>query len=318
MPQIFTQPNRGTFADQLNQARKFVTGAGGSGGAVQTAQVQAFAAGEPAVIDAAAQFVPDAATAPAGAVASDDLARAAQEAATGALVDPAFRGAADQVLDIQVQPRLIVQGQSGPIIVPVDIAIPAAQPRVTIATPTAVVVDPATGQAIAAQQFDAAPVAVQAAAAEAVPGVATAQRQGLRGMTATQLGELFGAGRARSGAAAQVVAPAAATETAVAATQVAPAPTRGASILDQLRGIGDQLVTPRTTTTATEGASAGAGSSLLARIRAGSGGLEALARKSSGDVANVATDVAGGVARSGLLNDLRNAAQLVSRVNPKG
>lgn len=305
MTQLFNQPVRGSFADQLARARQFAAGAPGSADAVEAAPVEAFAAADPATVDAATGFVPDGAAMQAGGSA-DDLARAAQEAASGALADPAFRSAADQVMDIQVQPRLIVQGQSGPIVIPVDIAVPAAQPRVTIAAPTAVVVDPATGQAVA-NAAAAAPETV----ASAAPEVVTSQRQSLRSMSAADLGALFGGGHTRTVAAAPPV---------VEAAAVADAAPAHASALDQLRALGQQARTPRAAAPVVAGDAAAVGGGLLDRIRAGVAGMQGAPRMTDGasEAATVVDDAVAGAAKSGLMGQLRDAARLAKQVNPKG
>jgi hypothetical protein len=156
-----------------------------------------------------------------GAVDTDALRAAANQAANGALADPAFQAGARQVPEINIVPELIVQGQQGPIDVPVRIAVPASTPHFTISAPTVTVVDPATGQAIASSAAGAAPAEV---AAEA--------NQGFRAKVTPELiGQIFGK-RGGDAAAGAVAAPAAAAPAEAGA---------GAGLLAKLRQAAEGL-----------------------------------------------------------------------------
>jgi hypothetical protein len=213
----------------------------------------------------------------AGAVDPDALRAAANQAANGALADPGFQAGARQVPEINIVPELIVQGQQGPIDVPVRIAVPAASPHVTIAAPTVTVVDPATGQAIASSAAAAGGAAPAEVAAEA--------NQGFRGLTAAQIGAIFGK---RGGDAAAGAAPAAAAGPAEA----------GAGLLAKLRqaaqGV-NGVVARQAAEASTDAAPAAqvaekAGDRLLSHLR----GLR-MPAASTPEVAEVADKVAGGL-----------------------
>lgn len=211
MPEpLFHAPReRGSAIDQLRALRDLTRRAPG-GEPVAGTPVEGFAAAaEPGAVQIAdgagapaTAFVDDAA-AHAGVLGNDPdaLQRAAQSAATAGVADPAYSGAARQVVDVQIQPRLIIQGQQGAVVVPVDVPVPAAEPRVVIAAPTAVVVDPATGAAVP-QARQAAAVAPEGAAVAASP------RAGFRNMSAQQIGDLFRRGASSPAAGAAAAAPA--------------------------------------------------------------------------------------------------------------
>lgn len=299
---ILRKREHGSALDQLKNLRDMAsrTAAEPAAAAVDAAPVEAFAVGAeaPAAAPAgnaaqATQYVDDPALRAGAAVAGNDpdaLARAAQAAAAAGAADPA----AQQVVDVAVQPRLIIQGQSGPIVVPVDVAVPAAQTRVSIAPATAVVVDPATGQAIATQATGAAPETV-----------AAAPRQGLRSMSASDIGDLF---RGRSGAAAGAPAAAVADSStslidrlraaAAGRAQVAPAAGEVAPVVTEVAGE--------------------AKPSLLGQLRGAAGQLRGTA--ATGAAADVVTDVvADGAAKAPSLADRAlDAFRMASKVNPKG
>ncbi|MCW2922292.1 MAG: hypothetical protein JWL76_2166 [Thermoleophilia bacterium] len=222
--QLFGAPNTGgSFADKLKTATDFLNGARGQatapvvdaepvthGLAVAEAPVADVAPGAaaPTGVDAAASV-----TTAAGHDA-DGLAAAARAAAEQSIADPAYTAGAQQQVEVIVQPRVMVQGQQGPIIVPVDVAVPAAQTRVTIAPAQSVMLDPATGQIVAA------PAAAQAAAPAAQ--VAEAGAPTTRGFRSWGIEDLANIGRGRNAAAAPAAAaPAAAAPAATAATTVA-------------------------------------------------------------------------------------------------
>jgi hypothetical protein len=183
---LFTNPAGGSFADNLARAREFASSArtGGAPPAAAQAEVAAALAGDIGV-PAASQVATEVA-APVAAQQAPDLEAAARAAAQASIADSAYAASAAQQLDVVVQPRLIVQGQMGPTVIPVDVAVPAAFTNVSIAPATARVIDPATGQAIAAQ--------VVAPAAESV---AASPVRSLRSMGAQDIGALFGGGGAR-------------------------------------------------------------------------------------------------------------------------
>lgn len=251
--------------------------------AVAAAPVEAFAAG--AVAEPAAQYVDDAAAQVGAAVAGNDpdaLARAAQAAAAAGAADPA----AQQVLDVAVQPRLIIQGQAGPIVVPVDVAVPAAQARVSIQPAIPVVVDPLTGQAVATG--NAAAATPQAAAA--APDVAAAPRQGLRTMSAEDIGSLFRRGGAAGGAVevADAVQPSLIERLRGAAAGVAPVADEAAPVADE-------------------------GVKGLAAVREGLAGLGALRKPAAADAIEAAVAKAPSLADRAL-----DALRVASKVSPKG
>lgn len=271
---LFTRRQHGSALEQLMQLRDMARRAPAAE-AVEAAPVEAFAANAdghaaaPAAGGAAAEpgaaYVDDAARA-AGVVGNDPdgLARAAQAAAAAGVADPAYAGVAQQIVGVQVQPRLLLQAQNGPIVIPVDVPVPAAQPHVVIAPPTAVVVDQ-SGQVIA-----------QPAAAAAAGGTpAPAPRANFRNMGAEDFGNLF-----RRGGAAQAAAPAAA-EGAGAAAPAAAGNARP-SLLDQLRDAAGQLHRPNAAPAAEEAAAAVADAapaagkpSLMDQLRGAAGQLHA-------------------------------------------
>lgn len=276
---LFNAPAGGSLQDKVNQALRFAQGARGTQAAAPPDAVEEVRALAAEAVDAApaggAGAVATEVAAPVAATEAPDLAAAARAAAQQSLADPAFAGAAQQQVDVVVQPRLIVQGQSGPTIIPVDVAVPAAHTNVTISPATAVVVDPATGRAVTTQA---------AHLADSVPTVAggggTASVDGLRG----KLAEALAAARGTT-AAAEVPA--------ALVTEAAPAAARP-GLLDRVRASGPSLQDLAT----------------LARR----GGAPQVG---DGAAATVATAAASGRGAS-LLDQLREAAQVAQRVNPKG
>ncbi len=221
--QLFGQPNvGGSFADKLAQAREFLNGARGTAAPAADAAVDpvthGLAAEAPAVDVAPGAAAPTGidAAAPVTTAAGHDpdgLAAAARAAAEQSIADPAYAAAATQQVEVVVQPRVMVQGQSGPIVVPVDIAVPAAQTNVTVAPAQAVVLD-ASGQAVAA------PVA---AAAAPVADVAAPPTRGFRSWGIEELASL---GRGRG--ATPAVAPSSGTSATTAGAVAAEAPAAAA------------------------------------------------------------------------------------------
>ncbi|MCW2927508.1 MAG: hypothetical protein JWM86_1476 [Thermoleophilia bacterium] len=342
---LFNAPgaNHGTAAEQLRNLLA-MRARPGAAPAVEDAAAAALVEAEPAVAAAAPELAGNAAVptgladdaahaAAAGGIAGhdiDSLARAAQEAAMRGALDPA----AQQFVDVQVQPRLIIQGQRGPIVIPVDVAVPAAQARVNIATPITMLVDPVTGQAVPAG------AAAGGAVAEAAAPAAAAEAGGLggiRSMNAEQFGALF----RRGGGAAPAAAPEAVAEAAGAAGAGRP------SLLEQLRGAGEALhgapaaeaaavpVAEAAAPAARGGlldgflsrraAAAGAevadvatpaaanrGANLLGDLRAG---LGVMAGRAEGAAAPGAAEVVEAAAKANLVEDLLRAA---SRISPRG
>lgn len=155
--QLFGPPNSGgSFADNVNRARNFFQQSRSRGAEppIEASPVHGLAAEAPnaPVADAPAP----AAAAPTGYVDApttaavsghdpDGLAAAARSAAEQAVTDPAVQ----QQVDVIVQPRIFTQAQPGPVVIPVDIAIPAAHTNVTIQPATAITID-AAGQPVVA------------------------------------------------------------------------------------------------------------------------------------------------------------------------
>jgi hypothetical protein len=171
--------------------------------AIDAAPVEAFAAGAQAEAPAAAAQV---------------ATELGPEAVVAEGAEQAFANAANQVVDVHVQPRVVMPTPAEPLVVPVDVAVPAAQPRVTVAAPEVVYVDRATGQVVAAPVAEA---------------VETSPRAGFRSWSAEDIGNLFGGRRAPAAAAEVPVV--AATPVAGEAVQVAEE-TAKPSLVDQLRG----------------------------------------------------------------------------------
>jgi hypothetical protein len=369
MTQLFGPPNTGgSFADKLAQARAFLDNARGAGApdaAVEVDPAHGLAAEAPTEAAAAADVAPGAA-APTGVDPAvpvttaaghdpDGLAAAARAAAEQSIADPAYNAAATQNIDVVVQPRVLVQGQPGPVVVPVDVAVPMAHTNVTVAPAQAVVLDPATGQVVAAST--AAPAAGGAApSAAAQAAEAAAPTRGFRSMTAADIGNFFGGGgrtgaapaAAAGGEAAPVVADAAAPAAApragwrqqindaiVAArgpaaepaATVAGAPAEAAAPAAGGGGwrakVEDALGLAKAPGRAAAEAAAPAADavaqpSLLDRIRANTAGIGEVLTRTTPDAAPVADDVVKAAGRSGLMDELRRAAELAKAVNPKG
>ncbi len=314
--QLFGPSNAGgSFADKVAQARDFLNGARGQApaaavdldpithGLAAEAPVEAAAAAAADVAPSAAASTGMDAAAPVITAAghdADGLAAAARAAAQQSIADPAYVAAAQQNVEFIVQPRVLVQGQSGPVVVPVDIAVPAATTNVTVAPAQAVVLDPATGQIVAAPQA-AAPVAAPAAAAQAAD-VATPPTRGLRSWGIEDLANL---GRGRNTAA--VVAPAA--EAAVsAAADAAPAASGGGWRAQ----INDAIVAARGPASPAAGVADVIADApkvgLLERIRANTAGIGEVLTRTAPDLAPVADDAAKAV-RPGVGAALRAAVE---------
>jgi hypothetical protein len=312
---IFGPPAGGSFTENIQRAldfananvRRSVPGAAAAevadtsnvGALVGEAASEGGPAGNAAI---ATELGAPVAAAPAG----DDLAAAARAAAEASIADPAYLAAAQQQVDVVVQPRIIVQGPSGPVVVPVDVPIPAAQANVMIQPGQAVVIDAATGQPVAA------------AAAGAAGGDASAVR-GLRSWGAADFGRFFGGG----GRPEAVAAPAA------QAIDAGGAPAAAAGSGGLRESLGEALQRARGTQAANvvaEGAAEPARAlaaprpGLLDRIRANAPDLATLRGTGGGTAAaadiaaDVATDAAQSVGRSGLLDELRRVAQVASKV----
>lgn len=300
-----SRPTGGSFTDNLRQALDFASGAAKRAPA---ASVEVPAVDTEAVAALAGDATPaapvaaDVATEVAAPVADDatDLAAAARAAAEASLADPAYAAAAQQQVDVVVQPNLLIQGQSAPTVIPVDIPVPAAAPNVTIAPATATVIDPATGQAVAAQ---------------AAGDVATAPTRGLRSWGADDIGKLFGAGRGTSPAAP--VATGAVAEQAVESGAKVGWREQINNAINAARGASAPAAVE---TVVADAAPAAARPSLLDRIRANAPDLAALrgTPASTAAVADEVVDAAAATGRSGLLDDLRKAAKFATTVNPKG
>lgn len=275
---LFNAPAGGSLQDNVDRALRFAQVArGGSATPPPVAEAVNALSGADGVAPRAAAGVATEVAAPVVAAEGPDLAVAARAAAEQSIGDPAFTAAAQQQVDVVVQPRVIVQGQLGPTIIPVDVPIPAAQANVSIAPATALVVDPATGQAIAAEAAQAAPTEVAAAPVRSL----AAEAPGVGGLRA-QLADALAAARGTSAGTPQVVG-----ETAAVAPR--------AGLLDRVRATGAGL------------------EDLAALARRGGG-----AASSVGDGTAAVTTVAAGGRATSLLDQLRDAAQVAQRINPKG
>lgn len=296
---IFNQPAGGSFAENLARARDFASGIR-TNAAPPAVETEAIAALSGDIGAASAAQVATEMAGPVAAQQAPDLADAARVAAQASIADPAYAASAAQQLDVVVQPRLLVQGQGGPTMIPVDVAVPAAYTNVSIAPATAHVVDPATGQVVAMQAADRA--------------ATSSPLRNLRRMSAQDLGAMFsgGGGGERASVSRAPVAGAAARpgwrDQINNAIEAAKGPARAPG------GAGAVVA---------DGAAAVAKPSLLERIRAGAPDLAALrgsgggggaAAHVAGDVAEAAVKTAGATGRAGLFASLREAAELAAKL----